>query len=129
MHPSTPCGSMRNPHRSPRPRRANGFYDSPEWKHIRRLVLIRDGYRCTVCGRDVRGKGKARVDHIISMHERPDLALVMSNLRTLDAEHDNQAHREKPKGKGAGRDARFTIRGADASGMPIDPGHPWLNGR
>lgn len=111
-----------------KPRRANGFYDTPEWKALRRLALIRDGYRCTVCRCDVRGKGKARVDHIHSIRARPDLALVLSNVRTLCCLHDNQAHREKPKGNGQ-RDARFVIRGADASGMPIDPGHPWLNGR
>lgn len=110
-----------------KPRRANGFYDTPEWKALRRLVLIRDGYRCTICGRDVGGKGEARVDHIISIRERPDLAFVMSNLRTLDAEHDNQAHREKPKG--GQRDARFVIRGCTSDGMPIDPDHPWHQGR
>lgn len=109
-------------------RRANGFYDTPEWKVLRRLALTRDRHRCTVCRCDVRGKGRARVDHIHGIHTRPDLALVLSNLRTLCPEHDNQAHREKPKGNGQ-RDARFVIRGADASGMPIDPGHPWLNGR
>ena len=112
-----------------KPRRAGGFYDSPEWKALRRLALIRDGYRCTVCRCSVRGKGKARVDHIISIHARPDFALVLSNLRTLCPEHDNQAHREKPKGQGAKRDARFTIRGAGSDGMPLDPRHPWLNGR
>lgn len=111
-----------------KPRRANGFYDSPEWKAIRRLALIRDGYRCTICGGDVRGKGKARVDHIASIHARPDLALALSNLRTLCPMHDNQAHREKPKGNRQ-RDARFVIRGADASGTPLDPGHPWHQGR
>lgn len=112
-----------------KPRRAGGFYDSLEWKTLRRLTLIRDGYRCTVCRCDVRGKGKARVDHIVSIEERPDLALEPSNVRTLCTLHDAQAHREKPKGKGAKRDARFVIRGVDASGMPVDRRHPWLSGR
>ena len=111
-----------------KPRRANGFYDSPEWKALRRLALIRDGYRCTICGCDVRGKGDARVDHILSIQARPDLALVLSNCRTLCPMHDNQAHREKPKGNGQ-RDARFTIKGCTVDGMPIDHAHPWLNGR
>ena len=109
------------------PRRAGGFYDTPQWKAVRRLVLMRDGYRCTVCGCTVRGKGNARVDHIRSIHDRPDLGLVLSNLRTLCTEHDNQAHREK--GHGKARDVRFVIRGADHTGMPLDPSHPWHNGR
>lgn len=112
-----------------KPRRANGFYDLPSWKALRRLALIRDGYRCTICGCDVRGKGKARVDHILSIEDRPDLALVLSNVRTLCTLHDGQAHREKPKGKGAPRDARFVIRGCNSDGTPLDPAHPWLNGR
>lgn len=114
-----------------KPRRAGGFYDSPEWKALRRLALIRDGYRCTVCRCDVRGKGKARVDHIHSIHARPDLALVLSNLRTLCTLHDAQAHREKggvPR-HGKARDARFVIRGCAPDGTPLDPAHPWLNGR
>ena len=103
----------------PKPRRANGFYDTPQWKALRRLALQRDGYRCTICRCDVRGKGKARVDHIHSIHARPDLALMLSNVRTLCPEHDNQAHREKPKGQGAQRDARFTIKGCDIDGWPL----------
>jgi 5-methylcytosine-specific restriction enzyme A len=111
-------------------RRANGFYDTPQWKALRRLALIRDGYRCTVCRCDVHGKGKARVDHIHSIHARPDLALVLSNLRVLCPSCDNQAHREKggapgvPR-QGKPRDARFVIRGCDAQGRPLDPSHSW----
>lgn len=111
------------------PRRANGFYDTPQWKALRRLALIRDGYCCVICRRDVSGKGNARVDHIQSIDDWPDLALVLSNLRTLCAEHDNQAHREKRKHKGEARDARFVVRGCDADGMPVDSTHPWLKGR
>lgn len=113
----------------PQPRRANGFYDTPQWKALRKAALIRDGYRCTVCGCCVRGKGQARVDHILSIAERPDLALVLSNLRTLCAEHDNQAHREKPSNHKTKRNARFVIKGSDSNGMPIGSTHPWLNGR
>jgi hypothetical protein len=81
----------------------------------------------------VHGKGQARVDHIQAASARPDLFFDLANLRTLCPTHDNQAHREKggdPNASRQGkRDARFVIRGADASGMPIDPAHPWLNGR
>lgn len=119
--------------RMAKPRRAGGFYDSPAWKQVRRLALIRDRFCCVICGCSVRGKGKSRVDHIHSIHARPDLALVLSNLRTLCTLHDAQAHREKGGAPDASRqgkrNTRFVIKGADASGMPTDPGHPWLNGR
>lgn len=112
-----------------KPRRAGGFYDTPAWKAVRRLALIRDGYRCTVCGCCVRGKGQARVDHIQSISERPDLDLVLSNLRTLCSTCDNQAHREKRSNDKTKRNARFVIKGCDSNGNPLDKGHPWLNGR
>ena len=112
-----------------KPRRAGGFYDSPEWKALRRLALIRDGYRCTICRCSVHGKGKARVDHIHSIHDRPDLALVLSNLRVLCASCDNQSHREKGSKSAVGRKERFIIRGCTADGLPLDQNHPWLNGR
>lgn len=112
-----------------KPRRAGGFYDSPEWKAARRLALIRDGYRCTACRCSVRGKGQARVDHIHSVQARPDLALALANLRTLCPACDNQAHREKPSKDKTKRNSRFVIKGCDSNGMPIDNAHPWLNGR
>lgn len=104
------------------------LYDSLAWKRLRLATRRRDRFRCVVCGADVSAPGTARSDHIISVAERPDLALVASNIRTLCVEHDNQAHREKGHG-GKVRDARFVIRGADAAGMPLDPGHPWHRGR
>jgi len=103
------------------------LYGSLAWKRLRLATRRRDRFRCVVCGADVSALGAARSDHIISVYERPDLALVASNIRTLCVEHDNQAHREK--GHGKARDARFVNRGADASGMPRDPAHPWYKGR
>jgi 5-methylcytosine-specific restriction enzyme A len=99
-------------------KRADPFYYSPEWRALRRLALKRDRYRCVVCGRGVAGKGEARIDHVKTRRERPDLELVLSNVRTLCADHDNQAHREKGRGGGP-RDQRFVIRGCDADGWPL----------
>lgn len=61
----------------------NPFYKTKAWHRIRVKVLIRDGYRCRMCGADVHGKHAAQVDHKIPRHKRPDLALAMSNLQTL----------------------------------------------
>lgn len=109
------------------PKTAKAFYLSPAWRRIRRVALLRDQYRCTICGKDVSGPGAARVDHIKAVETHPHLSLVLSNLRTLCTYHDSHAHRERRHG--GARDARFVIRGNTADGMPIDPAHPWLNGR
>jgi 5-methylcytosine-specific restriction endonuclease McrA len=68
----------------------DGFYSSKPWLKVRAKVLKRDGYKCVLCGESVHGKGMARVDHYPhSRRDRPDLALVMENLRTLDSKCDN----------------------------------------
>jgi hypothetical protein len=108
---------------SARPRRANGFYDTPAWKAARLAALRRDGYRCVVCGCDISGKGNARVDHVKPLLTHPHLALSLANLRSLCADHDNQRHREKGLKSGAAIAEKFVIRGCDAAGMPLDPAH------
>ena len=100
-------------------KRGDSFYYSPEWRAIRRQVLARDRYRCAVCGCVVSAPGAARVDHIIPRRERPDLAMVLGNLRTLCALHDNQGHSEK--GKGGGRRIE-QFSGCDADGWPLRRG-------
>jgi hypothetical protein len=102
-----------------------GFYHSPAWRKLRRQALIRDGYRCVICRRDISGKGMARVDHIKPLRTDPDLALSLANLRSLCANHDNQSHREKGRYSGAPREEFFVITGCDARGVPLDPAHHW----
>ena len=113
--------------RKTRLKRADSFYLSQAWRALRGFVLKRDGYRCVVCGLSLAGKGNARVDHIKMRSTHPHLALDPANLRTLCKLHDAQSHREKGSG-GPQRDERFVIRGADADGWPIDPGHHWRRG-
>lgn len=109
-----------------KPRRAAGFYDTPAWKAARRAALERDGYRCVVCGADIRGRGQSRVDHIKPLRTYPHLGLTLSNLRSLCATHDNQGHREKGRqAPAAGREERFVIAGCDSNGQPLDPAHHW----
>lgn len=38
--------------------------NSPQWRRIRKRVLLRDLYTCRKCGRLVGGKGEAHVDHV-----------------------------------------------------------------
>ena len=75
------------------------FYQSGQWKELRLLALKRDGHRCVECGVSVKGWKKSRVDHIEPVKVRPDLALVLSNLRTLCAVCDNKRHMMDKFGK------------------------------
>src|SRR5690348_1176957 len=99
-------------------KQSNYFYTGPIWRALRQQALQRDRWHCVICGRSVTRKGMARVDHIKTRKERPDLALELSNLRTLCASCDNQAHREKGSGAPQ-REERFVPRGCGADGWPL----------
>lgn len=95
------------------------FYNTPQWRALRKQALIRDCYRCVVCQRDVHHKGQSRVDHIVSRRQRPDLSLVLSNVRTLCPSCDNKRHAEK---------GGSAVHGVALDGTPLDPSHPWNQG-
>ena len=93
------------------------FYGTEDWKRTRKAVLVRDRYTCVVCGTYLfMQKHRLRVDHVIERRERPDLALVMDNLRTLCVGCDAIRHRLKGGGG---------VVGCDAGGVPLAPGHHW----
>lgn len=68
-------------------KRADPFYNSPEWKSLRLQRLRMDKWRCQFCGCLCLGAKKgmpaAAVDHIEPIKERPDLKLTLSNTRCL----------------------------------------------
>ncbi|WP_088956364.1 HNH endonuclease signature motif containing protein [Variovorax sp. HW608] len=96
------------------------FYQSAAWKALRLKALRRDRWRCVLCGASVAARGMSRVDHIQSRKARPDLAMVLSNLRTLCPACDNRRHASD---KARAADAQ--LRGADANGWPTSPAHSW----
>ncbi len=81
---------------------ANGRwpYADPRWIKARTATLIRDGYACTAPG--PRHSHILDVDHIIEWTTRPDLAFVLSNLRTLCRLH----HNRKTHGRSRRRQSR-----------------------
>jgi 5-methylcytosine-specific restriction enzyme A len=96
----------------------DSYYRSSAWKKLRSTALKRDNHRCVVLGCT---EAARTVDHIVPRKQGG--ADVLSNLRCLCAEHDNQSHREK---RGGGpRQERFVVRGCDGNGVPIDPSHHW----
>lgn len=91
------------------------FYKTKDWHRIRTKALFAAHFKCAFCEKNVRGKGKSRVDHIIPRKEAPELELELSNLRVLCPSCDNRRHADKGSTK--------TATGLD--GMPTDPEHPW----
>src|SRR6185436_11356217 len=98
-------------------KRTHSLYGSSAWKALRHQALIRDGYRCVVCGTSVVGKGTYQVDHIQSLRTHPHLALSLANVRVLCVYHHAQRHRDKGMQR---------IVGYGADGMPLDLMHHWL---
>jgi 5-methylcytosine-specific restriction enzyme A len=108
------------------------FYSSRAWQRMRAVVLRDCDRRCAIKGCMQAAK---HVDHRISRRERPDLALTASNLVPLcQAHHNAKTNRHdggfgRPVRRDADPYAGLRVRGCDASGMPLDPDHPWRRGR
>ena len=69
------------------------FYNSSDWKSLRKFALERDHYECVWC----REEGKVttenlEVDHIKELEFYPEFALDLDNLRTLCKESHNKRH-------------------------------------
>lgn len=77
------------------------FYHTAAWKKVRALALARDGGMCQDCmdrfraGYGYRPRRAEMVHHIIPIEERPDLALELSNLRSLCNACHGAEHPEK----------------------------------
>jgi 5-methylcytosine-specific restriction enzyme A len=98
------------------------FYASPAWRTLRRQALKRDRYRCVLCGADLRKLGASRVDHIEPRGRRPELALVLANLRSLCAPCDNRQSREKLEHRDGPRFERVDADGMTAAWRADKPG-------
>ena len=94
----------------------NPFYLSKEWQIVRARVLRRDGFACIFCGASKSSGTRLIVDHIQTYKSRPDLALEMTNLRTLCAACDNRRHIEKMK---------TFVQETGPDGFPINPSDNW----
>lgn len=67
------------------------FYNSKEWKAVRKLALRRDKGLCIECLKNGRIKPYDVVDHIKPLEHFPALGLVLANLQCLC----HQCHRIK----------------------------------
>lgn len=98
------------------------FFNSAQWHRLRFHALVRDMFRCVICGTDISGMRRARVDHIKPRSTHPEIAYDLDNLRSLCADCDNQSHREKNM-RGHSGERVERIRGFDRHGAPLDPNY------
>jgi 5-methylcytosine-specific restriction protein A len=71
-------------------RAGTAIYNSARWKRLRKQKLALNPL-CEECG----VKLATEVDHVEGIHDRPDLAYVLSNLRSLDSScHGKKTNRE-----------------------------------
>ena len=69
------------------------FYNSSEWRSLRRQALERDHCECVWCREQGRvTRNNLEVDHIKELEFYPEYALDLDNLRTLCKECHNKRH-------------------------------------
>ena len=59
------------------------IYNSPKWKKVRELAIIRDCMMCQECKRNGIDTKFDEVDHIIELSDKPELAFDLDNLQCL----------------------------------------------
>ncbi len=84
------------------PKARHRFYCSGAWRRVRKQAIDRDNKECVWCkaeGRVTTAKtATLEVDHIMELEYHPELALELSNLRTLcHACHNKRHNRSKEK--------------------------------
>lgn len=68
------------------------FYNSKEWKYIRKVVLIRDNYCCCNCLKDGRITKAETVHHKVELKDAWELRLDTTNLVSLCNKCHNKIH-------------------------------------
>lgn len=87
------------------PKESQPFYHSAKWKRLRKAALYRDRGLCQDCmarfdaGTGFKPRRADTVHHLLTLEERPDLALDLNNLLSLCAICHNQRHPEKGESK------------------------------
>lgn len=81
------------------PQARDRFYHSGDWRRVRKQVLKRDKKECQWCkaeGRVTTAKtATLEIDHIKELQHYPELALKLSNLRTLCHDCHNKRHNRR----------------------------------
>lgn len=114
-------------HHDKRSRHERGY--GAAWDRLRPQILQRDGYRCRCedCTRTGALKAATHVDHVVS---KADWLRLHGNLDRVDDPTNLRAINKDCHARKSLVEKGYTPRaGADASGLPLDPGHPWNHSR
>lgn len=76
-------------------KKCNPFYQTKEWKKMRKQVLSRDNYLCVLCLKKNIFRNANTVHHIKHLDKYPELALDVNNLISLCECCHNEVHPEK----------------------------------
>ena len=95
------------------------LYDTARWKR-ERVTYLQANPLCRFCEAVSRVTMAAVVDHITPHKGDPKLFWDQANWQGLCATDHSAAKQELEK---SGR-----LRGCDANGIPLDPGHHWNTG-
>lgn len=68
------------------------FYSSRRWKHLRELILKRDGYQCQISKRYGKSIQADMVHHIFPAEDYPQYIWEPWNLISLSKEAHNMMH-------------------------------------
>ena len=99
-------------------------YNTPQWVRLRKVKLQRQPLFevCMKRGRLVRAN---TVDHVVSInaggHPFPTLDELMSCCASCHNSKTNAVDRKEGRG--------IAYKGCDASGLPIDPSHPFYGSK
>ena len=98
-------------------------YNTPAWIRLRKVKLAQQPL-CEVCMKRGRLVPANTVDHVVSInaggHPFPTLEGLMSCCTSCHNSKTNAVDRKEGKG--------IAFKACDASGLPIDPSHPFYGG-
>lgn len=100
-------------------------YNTTEWKRVR-LDKLRADPLCQYCPPG-RARVATQVDHVKAVAAGGD-PFAWANLRSSCQACHSRKTATMDGGFGHAKRTRMPVRGCDADGRPLDPGH-WWNGR
>ena len=69
------------------------FYTSAKWRHLREVILRRDGYRCQLSKRYGKNVSADNVHHIFPREEFPEYTYEAWNLISLSHDKHMEMHK------------------------------------
>lgn len=102
-------------------------YSTAAWRRLRTAKLAASPI-CEVCVRRDRIELANTVDHVVSIASGGDAFPPLEGLMSMCASCHAVKTNAVDNPQAAGGQPPIVFKGADVSGLPIDPGHPFWGG-